>query len=70
MSPELRAIMDTPAVPVSVAGRLLGISRQRAHELVSEGKLRTISVSGARFVLLSSIASRQLKQLAHSKKSQ
>jgi hypothetical protein len=42
-------------VPVSAAAKLLGVSRQRAYDLVDQGTLRTVEFAGQRYVTENSI---------------
>jgi len=42
-------------VPPHVAASLLGVSRQRVHVLLNEGRIETVQVAGERYVLEDSL---------------
>ena len=42
-------------VPPHVAAKLLGVSRQRVNELLNDGRMETVEVGGARFILEDSL---------------
>lgn len=42
-------------VPQSIVAKLLGVSRQRVHQIVQDGRLETVDVCGERFILEDSL---------------
>jgi len=49
-------------IPVSVAARMLGVSRQRAYVLVWRGQLASVNVGGRLLVGVQSIEARRVSK--------
>ena len=53
------SLSEVRFVPVSVAAQVLGVSRQRAYQLVWRGKLSSVTVGGRVLVSVHSIEQRR-----------
>lgn len=53
----MHAVVEQSGVPVppSAAAELLAVSRQRIHELITDGKLDTVEFAGKRYVTQASL---------------
>lgn len=49
-------------VPTAIARRMLGVSRQRVYQLVTEGKLASQEIDGVIMISVQSIKDRQTGQ--------
>jgi len=55
---DLDRIEQSPAVPVSIAAVLLGVSRMQVYRLLDSGQLKPVLLFGSRFVSVLSVRER------------
>jgi excisionase family DNA binding protein len=56
--------MDALLCSISDAAKLLGVGRSTAYELISEGKLETVSIGRRRLVRMTSVRTLALGEAA------
>lgn len=54
---EIRAVVESKGmlIPASMAAKVLGVSRQRVHDLIKEGRLENVEMNGHNFITEASV---------------